>query len=132
MNTWRKSPPSLIALFDAVLPDDPRVERRQMFGYPCAFVNGNMFTGLHQDDLIVRLAEADRTRARDALGAATFEPMAGRPMREYVSLPGDVLDDEAVVAEWVARAFDFAGALPVKVKKARKTKTPGKTKAPGK
>lgn len=122
MSTWRKSPPSLIALFDAVLPDDPRVERRKMFGYPCAFVNGNMFTGLHQEDLIVRLDETDRAQAREEVGAETFEPMAGRPMREYVALPGDVLEDEATVAAWVQRALDFAGALPVKEKKPRKKK----------
>jgi hypothetical protein len=33
---WRKSPDALIVLFDAALLDDPRVERRKMFGYPCA------------------------------------------------------------------------------------------------
>ncbi len=48
MPTWKKSSPALIAYFDKALPDDPRVERRQMFGYPCAFVNGQLFTGLHQ------------------------------------------------------------------------------------
>jgi len=52
---WRKSLTQLVDLFVAVLPDQPNVERRQMFGYPCAFVNGNMFTGLHQGSLIVRL-----------------------------------------------------------------------------
>jgi len=31
---WRKSPPELIAVFDAALPDDRRVQRRSMFGYP--------------------------------------------------------------------------------------------------
>jgi len=129
MGNWRKSPPSLIALFDAVLPEDPRIERRKMFGYPCAFVNGNMFTGLHQEDFIVRLSEDDRTRIRDDLGAQTFEPMAGRPMREYVALPEDVLEDEETVRGWVGRALDFAGALPPKEKKSPKERKPSKKKA---
>lgn len=60
---WQKSSPELIARFDACLPDDPLVERRQMFGYPCAFVNGNMFVGLHEQNLIMRLDEAGRERA---------------------------------------------------------------------
>ena len=38
---WKKSSPSLIAVFDAVLPAGI-AERRQMFGYPCAFVGGNL------------------------------------------------------------------------------------------
>jgi len=36
---WRKSPEPLIQLFDEALPDDPLIERRKMFGYPCAFIN---------------------------------------------------------------------------------------------
>ena len=40
---WRPAPPSLIALFDAVLPADSSIERRRMFGYPAAFVGGRLF-----------------------------------------------------------------------------------------
>ena len=39
---WKKSPPELVATFDAAIAGKPGVERRQMFGYPCAFLNGNM------------------------------------------------------------------------------------------
>ncbi len=42
MGAWKKSSAKLIAAFDASLPVDPRVERRSMFGYPCAFTGGNM------------------------------------------------------------------------------------------
>ncbi len=122
MAQWRKSPPSLIALFDAMVPEAAGVERRKMFGYPCAFVNGNMFIGLHQEDFIVRLSEADRAEIGRTLGAAPFEPMQGRPMREYVALPEAVLEDEAAVGDWVARSYGFASSLPVKEKKPRKKK----------
>jgi hypothetical protein len=57
---WEKSPESLIEAFHEALPDDDRIERRKLFGFPCAFVNGNMFTGLHQRDMIVRLPEDAR------------------------------------------------------------------------
>ena len=123
MAQWRKSPPSLIALFDAMVPEAAGVERRKMFGYPCAFVNGNMFIGLHQEDFIVRLGEADRAEIGATLGATAFEPMQGRPMREYVTLPEAVLEDEAAVGEWVARSYEFAASLPPKEKK------PGRKKA---
>ena len=59
---WRKSPPALIAAFDAALPDDPHVERRKMFGYPAAFAHGHLSTGLHQETLMVRLGEAQRAK----------------------------------------------------------------------
>ena len=54
---WTKSPPELVELFDEVVPSAPAVQRRQMFGYPAAFVNGNMFAGLHQSNVVLRLPE---------------------------------------------------------------------------
>jgi hypothetical protein len=114
---WRKSPDDLIALFYAALPDDPRVERRKMFGYPCAFFRGNLFTGLHQENVIVRLAERDRLAAIDKHGARLFEPMAGRPMREYIVLPQAALADRKELAAWLQRGFSYAISLPPKAKK---------------
>ena len=111
---WTKSPPSLIALFDDALPADPRVERRKMFGYPCAFVGGQMFSGLFQDEMMVRLSPDDRAEALALSDARVFEPMAGRPMREYVTLPADVLDDVDILRGWVGRGFAYAAGLPPK------------------
>lgn len=119
---WRKSPAELIELFTSILPDGPAIEKRQMFGYPCAFVNGNMFTGLHQEALIVRLGENDRERLIEESGATQFEPMPGRPMREYIALPQALLDDREKLAELIASAKEFAAALPPKVRKPRKKK----------
>jgi hypothetical protein len=39
---WKKSPPALIAVFDAAIAGRPGVVRRRMFGYPAAFLNGNL------------------------------------------------------------------------------------------
>ena len=41
---WVKSSESLIEAFHEALPDDDGIERRKMFGFPCAFANGKMFT----------------------------------------------------------------------------------------
>ena len=37
---WVKASQGLMDLFAESLPDDPRVERRKMFGYPSIFVGG--------------------------------------------------------------------------------------------
>ena len=119
---WRKSPEQLVALFASVLPDGPNIEKRQMFGYPCAFVNGNMFAGLHQESLIVRLNEVQQQSLINGDGAEQFEPMPGRVMKEYVSLPDTILDDQARLAEIIASAKQFAASLPPKTKKPRRKK----------
>jgi TfoX/Sxy family transcriptional regulator of competence genes len=118
-------------LFDSVLPADPRVERRSMFGCPCAFAGGNMFIGLHQENMIVRLGEADRAALLARPGAEIFEPMEGRPMREYVALPLDMLEQAEEVEPWVRRALEYAASLPPKGAKggARKRAAPAKKAA---
>ena len=55
MATWKKVPAELAARFDAALPVVADVQRRKMFGCPAAFVNGNLFAGLHENRLMVRL-----------------------------------------------------------------------------
>jgi len=124
---WKKSSEELVALFDAVLAGQPGAERRQMFGYPAAFVNGNMVTGLHQDDWMVRLGEKDRA-ALLAKGGRAFEPMLGRPMREYVVLPKVVLGERRALAVWIRRGIDYTAALPAKTAKRKTAKGSSRTK----
>ncbi len=91
---WKKALAALIEAFDAALPDDPRIERRKMFGCPCAFINDNMFTGIHEDGVIVRVprdpcrarriggnlrAQARPRDARIPAGARRYQGRPGRP-----------------------------------------------------
>jgi hypothetical protein len=98
-----KAPDALKARFAAVMDAFPDAPRRQMFGYPCAFVNEQMFTGLFGTGWLVRLSEDDR---RDLLasGGTRFEPMPGRPMREYVMFPPEMIDDQAM-RPWLERSL---------------------------
>jgi TfoX/Sxy family transcriptional regulator of competence genes len=113
---WGKSPPELVSAFAAAVAGLPGAEPRKMFGFPAAFVNGNLFTGLFEDRWFVRLPEAERIELAGA-GAASFEPMPGRPMREYVELPPALLADEAARDGWLRRALAHAEGLPPKQKR---------------
>src|SRR5438477_10797140 len=75
------------AFFDSLVPDDPRVQARPMFGNRAAFVNGNMFLALFGSQVAVRLSEEDGPELMKKPGAGPFEPMAGRAMAGYVVLP---------------------------------------------
>jgi len=126
--SWRKAPPELVELFESVFPPPPAVTR-QMFGYPAGFVNGNMFMGLFQEEMNLRLGPADRAELLQMEGAAVFEPMAGRPMTEYVRVPPSLLADPAVLEGWVAKALEYGASLPPKAAKAMgKAKTKAKPK----
>jgi TfoX/Sxy family transcriptional regulator of competence genes len=108
-----RSPQPLVERFGRVLDRHPDVARRQMFGYPAAFVGGNLVTSLHRTDWVVRVPAADRDAAL-ASGAGPFEPMAGRPMNGFVTLPADDRDDDDRAAAWVERAIAHGRTLPPK------------------
>lgn len=118
---WRKSPPELIAAFGMAFPGPP-AERRQMFGYPAGFVNGNMFTGLHQENWMVRLAEKDRAALLKLPGAHGFEPMPGHVMRKYVVMPPSVVADAKSLKNWLGKAVAYTASLPPKAGKAKTQK----------
>ncbi len=106
-------------LFASLVPDHPNVTERPMFGQRSAFVNGHMFMGIFGQDLLLRLPEQDR-EAVIAAGGAVFEPMAGRPMREYVLLPSAWRSKPATLRKWVARSLDHVEQMRPKVQKPKK------------
>jgi hypothetical protein len=113
MPGFAKSPPELIARFDELAPLAGDADRKMMFGYPVCVLRGNMFMGLHGDSLILRLAEADKAEFLRRYAAGLFEPMPGRPMKEYVVVPPSLAYDEGV-GEWVRRSRAYAETLPAK------------------
>ena len=115
MRRWKKSPPELVSVFDRLVPARG-VERRSMFGYPAAFVGGNMFAGLQEDRLVLRIDEEGAAEAK-VLGATAFEPMPGRRMAGWVAVAGKLLADEVRMRQWIARAFAHVSAMPAKPRK---------------
>ncbi len=108
--------------FESLVPDDPRVQVRPMFGNFAAFVNGNMFIGVFGEAVFVRLNEADRAALVNEPGTGIFEPMKGRPMKEYVSFAEPWRAEPGKVLVWVARSLEYVGAMPVKAKRKGKKK----------
>jgi TfoX/Sxy family transcriptional regulator of competence genes len=105
--------------FTKLVPDGPAVTLRPMFGNLAAFVNGNMFAGLFGEDLFVRLPEDESAKVRKQ-GGRDFAPMAGRPMKGYVTVPGTWRDKPAAVKGWIATALEVTGKMPAKVPAAKK------------
>lgn len=121
-NPWRKPQPELVDRFHEIVAGIEGIEVRKMFGFPAGFVGGNMAVGLHQESFIVRLPEAER-QARLADGWSLFEPMPGRPMREYVALPPEIAADVDAARDWMGRAAAHVRTLPPKEPKARRTRS---------
>jgi len=115
---WKKAPEQTKQLLaDAAAGID--CVNRVMFGYPACFVNGNMFAGVYQSSIVVRLP----LDAHPALRSANpqlraFEPIKGRIMKEYLELPDAAAAHKALLKVLVRKAHAYAASLPAK--KARK------------
>jgi hypothetical protein len=111
--SFTKSPPELVERFGTVMDRYPDVQRKKMFGYPAAFVGGNMATGLFAEHWVVRLPDAEIADAK-AAWAGSFEPMPGRPMKAFVVIPTADVSDDTAIGRWVERGLAHAGSLPAK------------------
>jgi len=116
--------------FQKLVPPDPAVSTRPMFGNLAAFVNGNMFCGLFGEDLFVRVSDEEQAKIRKQ-GGKTFAPMAGRAMTGYVVVPSGWQRKPEAARAWMIAALAWSRALPPK-KSAKKTantaaKRPGRS-----
>jgi len=58
--------------------------RSQMFGMPVLKAGDKVFAGTFGDAMTFKLGPDDLERARALTGVEPFEPMKGRPMKEWV------------------------------------------------
>ena len=89
------------------------VSRKKMFGGVCYLMAGNMFCGVHKNDLILRLGES---QAAAALRRGYVKPfdITGRPMKGWVMVEPMGVDSHDALLKWLTEARDFALTLPPK------------------
>lgn len=79
-------------LFDGLAEDLAPLgaKKSKMFGMPCLKdPDGKAFVGLHGDELVVKLTRdtPEHAEAMEVAGAHLFDPMGGRPMKDWICLP---------------------------------------------
>jgi hypothetical protein len=118
---WTKPDPGTVERFHAALPDDLSIERKKMFGYPAAFVNGNYFIGMHGDGMVVRLPGDLRAAIPELADAPIFDPReTGKGMKDWYELPASITGNQERLAEVIATLLPGVATLPPKGKKLAK------------
>ena len=83
-------------------------------------INGNMFTAMNKaGEVGFRMSKADQSMMMEKYGSGPFMSYGAR-MRDYVTIPDSVLEDERLLMEVLNRSYDFAQSLPVKPSKKKK------------
>jgi TfoX/Sxy family transcriptional regulator of competence genes len=97
-----------------LLPNRLPIIEKRMFGGIAFMQNGNMLICPTKDgSLIVRVGKDGMADALEQPGAQVME-MGGRAMSGFVVLSGDTIEDDDILAAWLARAGAFVSTLPPK------------------
>ena len=84
-----------------------------MFGCLCFLLNGNALAGVWKDSLIARLGPDEGEAALREPHVRAFD-ITGRPMRYWVLVEPEGIEDDDQLREWVGRATEFVEMLPRK------------------
>lgn len=97
---------------------EAEVVEKKMFGGLSFLINGNMSAGVIKQEFVFRI---DPEKTDDALSRTHARPMdfTGKPMRGFVFVAADVLEDDAAFDEWIEMSVGFALSLKPKAAKPR-------------
>ena len=104
---------SLAARIRDALARRKNVEEKKMFGCICFFINGNALAGVWKDRLIARLGPDEGEAALLEPHVRAFD-ITGRPMRNWVAVEPEGVEDDGRLHDWVQRAMEFVTTLPAK------------------
>jgi TfoX/Sxy family transcriptional regulator of competence genes len=116
MEKWQKPSEQTIAIYQGIVSRLDGIEKRKMFGCPCAFVNGNMFFGVYQDQLFLRMGDEQREQLNLTIPIKSFAPM-GKVMKAYIAVPGEIINEQGKLLTLVQNALNNVQKLPPKTKK---------------
>lgn len=119
--SFPKTDPSAKKFLDSLLPPEPAIERKAMFGNTAAFLNGHMFAGTFGSDIILRLPESAREQLLAEPGCQPFAPPPqGRVMREYVVVPRAWREHPERARPWLVTSLEWITSLPPKERRPRR------------
>jgi TfoX/Sxy family transcriptional regulator of competence genes len=96
-----------------LLEGHPGFEEKKMFGGIGYMLAGNMACGVNKDDLIVRVGP-DRYEEALAQPVARVFDMTGRPMKGWVVVEPQGVEEDEDLEAWVQQGVDFTLTLPPK------------------
>ena len=90
------------------------VRARRMFDGMAIYSGEKMFAYLVGEDIGLKLSPGDRKKALKFEGAELLKANPdAEPMKEYVRMPQDVLDDYELFVDWVEKSAGYATGTPV-------------------
>ncbi len=112
--SWERPSEALLELLKDNL-EGVECEMRKMFGQYAFFMNGNMFCGVHQSNLFLRLAQEDVAEEMSLHPELKrFEPREGMVMKEYLQTPPEFAENRNSFRGLLTKSIEYARRLPPK------------------
>ncbi len=89
------------------------IEEKKLFGGIGFLLNCNMLVGVWKNSLIVRLGKDDGELALREPHVRAFD-ITGRPMKGWVLVEPEGVEDDEQLSEWIQRAVKFVSKLSTK------------------
>jgi TfoX/Sxy family transcriptional regulator of competence genes len=89
------------------------IKEKQMFGGVGFLLKGNMLVGVWKDSLIARLGPEEGNAAVKEPHVKAFD-ITGRPMKGWVLVAAEGVEDDEQLSDWIQRARKYVGPLPAK------------------
>ena len=86
---------------------------KQMFGGIGFLLDGNLLVGVWKTSLIARIGPERYAAALQQPHVREFD-ITARPMKGWVLVEAEGVDDDGQLREWIEQATEFVAALPAK------------------
>ena len=108
-----QGPADRLELYETLVAGNDAVERKGAT-VPYTSRNGHMFSFLDKlGSMALRLPSESRTRFLEKY-ATTIAEQYGRQMKEYVVVPGDLLERVEELCPWFDQSYEWIGTLKPK------------------
>ena len=104
---------SLAARIRDALSRRKHIDEKKMFGGICFVLHGNLLVGVWKDSLIARLGPDEGEAALREPHVRAFD-ITGRPMKNWVAVEPECVEDDDQLKAWIERATKFVKTLPKK------------------
>ncbi|MCH8182960.1 MAG: TfoX/Sxy family protein [Proteobacteria bacterium] len=98
---------SLVERFAPRRDGDLDIECKHFFSGAAAYENGHIFMSLTPVGLALKLPERDRDALMSEGGAALKYFPKAPVKKEYVVLPGKLVEDERALGAWIMKSIEF-------------------------
>ena len=97
-----------------ILDGDPRIAEKRMFGGLSFLLNGHILVAANKDGRILLSVGKEHNDEALARPGATQMIQGDKPMRGFIWIDPDAIEDDDVLRDWVETAERWVAKMPVK------------------